>query len=74
MIENYIGWLVPEVQGLKDARYPSLVGLFIINTQPAVPSALSRRRVPGPAAVRLGKRPGLTARAPGAAAGPDGSG
>jgi hypothetical protein len=57
VIENYIGWLVPELHGLKDAWYPSLVGVLIINTNLPVPSALSRRRVrvqppPGPGSAR----------------------
>ncbi len=57
VIENYIGWLQPQLHGLDDPRYPSLVGVLIINTNLPVPSALSRRRVqvqppPGPGSAR----------------------
>ena len=45
VIDNYIGWLPPQLHGLDDPRYPSLVGVLIINTNLDVPSALSRRRV-----------------------------
>ncbi len=45
VIENYIGWLRPKLHGLDDPRYPSLVGVLIINTNLPVPSAWSRRRI-----------------------------
>jgi hypothetical protein len=45
VIENYIDWLRPRLHGLDDPRYPSLVGVLIINTNLPVPSAWSRRRI-----------------------------
>lgn len=45
VIENYIDWLRPRVHGLDDPRYPSLVGVLIVNTNLPVPSAWSRRRI-----------------------------
>jgi len=45
VIENYIGWLRPKLHGRDDPRYPSLVGVLIINTNLPVPSAWSRRRI-----------------------------
>lgn len=43
--ENYIGWVVPAMHGLTDPRYPSLVGVVIINTHWVLPSSWSRRTV-----------------------------
>jgi len=56
VIDNYIGWLKPQLHGLDDPRYPSLVGVLIINTNLPVPSAWSRtgaaaQRVPAPPAL-----------------------
>lgn len=53
VIDNYIDWLKPRLHGLDDPRYPSLVGVLIINTNLPVPSAWSRHgaeaeRVPAP--------------------------
>jgi hypothetical protein len=45
VIDNYIGWLKPRLHGLDDPRYPSLVGVLIVNTNLPVPSAWSRRRI-----------------------------
>jgi hypothetical protein len=45
VIENYVGWLKPKLHGLHDPRYPSLVGVLIINTNLPVPSGWSRRRI-----------------------------
>jgi hypothetical protein len=45
VIDNCIGWLRPRLHGLKDPRYPSLVGVLIVNTNLPIPSAWSRRRV-----------------------------
>ncbi len=45
VLENYIGWLVPALHGLHDPRYPSRVGVLIINTNLPVPSAWSLRRI-----------------------------
>ncbi len=45
VIENYVGWLKPKLHGLHDPRYPSLVGVLIINTNLPVPSAWSRKRI-----------------------------
>ena len=44
VIENYIDWLRPRLHGLDDPRYPTLVGVLIVNTNLPVPSAWSRRR------------------------------
>lgn len=46
VLENYIGWLHPAHHGLEDPRYPSRVGVLIINTSWRLPSSWSRRRVP----------------------------
>jgi hypothetical protein len=43
VIDNYIGWLKPRLHGLDYPRYPSLVGVLIINTNLPVPSAWRRR-------------------------------
>lgn len=43
--ENYIGWMQPRVHGLDDPKYPSLVGVLIVNANLPVPSAWSRRRI-----------------------------
>ncbi len=45
VIDNYIDWLRPRLHGLDDTRYPSLVGVLIVNTNLPIPSAWSRRRV-----------------------------
>jgi hypothetical protein len=45
VIDNYIGWLRPKLHGLEDARYPSLVGVLIINANLPLPSGW-RRRIP----------------------------
>ena len=45
VIDNYIDWLQPRLHGLDDPRYPSLVGVLIVNTNLPIPSAWSRRRV-----------------------------
>jgi hypothetical protein len=42
VIENYVGWLQPALHGRTDARYPSMVGVLIINTNLPVPSTWSR--------------------------------
>jgi hypothetical protein len=41
VIENYVGWLQPALHGMDDPRYPSMVGVLIINSNP-VPSWWSR--------------------------------
>ena len=43
VIDNYIDWLRPRLHGLDDPRYPSLVGVLIVNTNLPVPSAWRRR-------------------------------
>jgi hypothetical protein len=45
VIENYIGWLKPRLHGKTDPRYPSLVGVLIVNTNLPIPSEWSRRRI-----------------------------
>jgi hypothetical protein len=45
VIDNYIDWLLPRLHGLDDPRYPSLVGVLIVNTNLPVPSAWSRRHI-----------------------------
>ena len=47
MIDDYIAWLKPSLHGLTDARYPSLVGVLIVNTYLPIPSAWSRRSIQG---------------------------
>ena len=47
VIDNYIGWLRPSLHGLDDPRYPSLVGVLIVNTNLPIPSAWSRRAIAG---------------------------
>lgn len=42
VIENYVGWLQPALHGCTDPRYPSMVGVLIINTNLPVPSTWSR--------------------------------
>jgi len=42
VLENYLGWMKPALAGLHDARYPSLVGVIIINSNLPVPSGYSR--------------------------------
>ena len=45
VIDNYIDWLRPRLHGLTDPRYPTLVGVLIVNSNLPIPSAWSRRRV-----------------------------
>jgi hypothetical protein len=45
VIDNYIDWLRPRLHGLTDPRYPTLVGVLIVNTNLPIPSAWSRRRI-----------------------------
>lgn len=45
VLENYLGWLHPAHHALDDPRYPSRVGVLIINTSWSVPSSWSRRRL-----------------------------
>ena len=45
VIDNYIDWLRPRLHGLEGPRYPSLVGVLIVNTNLPIPSAWSRRRI-----------------------------
>lgn len=45
VLENHIGWVFPAQHGRSDPRYPSRVGVLIINTNWSVPSAFSRRKV-----------------------------
>ena len=42
VIENYVGWLQPALHGRTDPRYPSMVGVLIVNTNLPVPSTWSR--------------------------------
>lgn len=42
VIENYVGWLKPALHGKEDQRYPSMVGVLIINSNLPVPSTWSR--------------------------------
>lgn len=43
VIDNYIDWLPPRLHGLDDPRYPTLVGVLIVNTNLPLPSAWRRR-------------------------------
>ncbi len=45
VVENYIGWLKPRLHGLEDPKYPSLVGVLIVNSNLPVPSTWSRRPI-----------------------------
>lgn len=45
VLENHVGWLLPAHHGLSDARYPSRVGVLIINANWPVPSSWSRRTI-----------------------------
>jgi hypothetical protein len=45
VLENYIGWVVPGMHGYDDPRYPSLVGVVIINSHWRLPSNWSRREI-----------------------------
>lgn len=45
VIENYIGWLQPRLHNLDDPRYPSLVGVLIVNTNLPIPSDWGRHRI-----------------------------
>jgi hypothetical protein len=47
VIDNYMDWLRPSLHGLSDPRYPSLVGVLIVNTNLPIPSAWSRRSIEG---------------------------
>lgn len=42
VLENYLGWMKPALAGLDDPRFPSLVGVIIINGNLGVPSGYSR--------------------------------
>jgi len=42
VLENYLGFMKPAVAGLDDPRFPSLVGVIIINGNLPVPSGYSR--------------------------------
>jgi hypothetical protein len=42
VLENYLGWMKPALAGLDDPRFPSLVGVIIINGNLRVPSGYSR--------------------------------
>jgi hypothetical protein len=42
VLENYLGWMKPALAGLDDPRFPSLVGVIIINGNLPVPSGYSR--------------------------------
>ncbi len=42
VLENYLGWMRPALIGRDDPRYPSLVGVIIINGNLTVPSGYSR--------------------------------
>jgi hypothetical protein len=42
VIDNYVGWLQPALHGLSVQRYPSMVGVLIINSNLPVPSTWSR--------------------------------
>lgn len=53
VLENYIGWLHPAHHGLDNPRYPSRVGVLVININWPVPSAWSRRHL----ATRTDRRP-----------------
>lgn len=44
--QNYVGWAVPELHGVPEPTYPSLVGTLIIQTHWKLPSSYSRGRVP----------------------------
>ena len=44
VLDNYVGRLRPSLHGLNDERYPSLVGVLIINSNLPVPSGWSRNR------------------------------
>ena len=43
VIDNYIDWLKPRLYGLDDPKYPSLVGVLIVNTNLPLPSGWRRR-------------------------------
>jgi hypothetical protein len=45
VLENYMGWLKPKLHGRDDPKYPSLVGVLIINGNLPVPSTWSRRPI-----------------------------
>ncbi|MCA1674648.1 MAG: hypothetical protein LC799_21470, partial [Actinobacteria bacterium] len=45
VLENYLGWLHPAHHPLDDTKYPSRVGVLIINTNWSVPSSWSRRQL-----------------------------
>lgn len=47
VLENYIGWIRPAEHGLDDPRYPSLVGVIIINGNLPKPNLFSRRKIGG---------------------------
>jgi hypothetical protein len=39
LLEKHIGWLFPVQHGKDDPRYPSRVGVLVVNTTWSVPSA-----------------------------------
>ncbi len=45
VLDNYVGWLKPRLHGLDDPRYPSLVGVLIVNTNLPLPSTWSRHAI-----------------------------
>lgn len=45
VLDNYVDWLSPRLHGLDNPRYPSLVGVLILNSNLPVPSAWSRRMI-----------------------------
>jgi hypothetical protein len=44
VLENYVGWMKPALHGRDDPRYPSLVGVIIVNGNLPRPSGYSRGR------------------------------
>lgn len=45
VLENYVDWLKPAVHGLHDSKYPSLVGVIILNGNLPLPSGWAGRRI-----------------------------
>ncbi|MBI4498982.1 MAG: hypothetical protein HY689_13905 [Chloroflexi bacterium] len=45
VMDNDVGWLVPELHGLNDPAYPSLVGVLIVRTNWPKPSDWSRKKI-----------------------------
>jgi hypothetical protein len=42
VLENYLGFMEPELAGLRDPRFPSLVGVIVIKGSLLIPSGYSR--------------------------------